>query len=79
MIKGKTLTAGNLLIEELKNTNGKKIFIIGTDGKVKSDHFYKLQNYICKPGKEVFILMNEKTGKIKRAKKIFCIHTSGDM
>lgn len=79
MKKGYTLTAGNLLTDRIAAAAGEIVFVIGSDGKVKSGTPYKVNNYICTPGKEVFILLNEKTGKTKRAKKIFVIHSYGDM
>lgn len=38
---------------------------------IDHNNYYLLENVIVKPGKQVFILKNIRTGKIKRSKRIY--------
>lgn len=38
---------------------------------IDHNNYYLLENVIVKPGKQIFILKNLRTGKIKRSKKIY--------
>lgn len=69
---GKIYHAGNIMINDCDCIREKKVFVVSANNTVNLKQEYKYFNYICIPGKEVFILINVKTGKQKRAKKIFC-------
>lgn len=38
---------------------------------IDHNNYYLLENVIVKPGKQVFIIKNVRTGKIKRSKRIY--------
>ena len=38
---------------------------------IDHNNYYLLENVIVKPGKQIFILKNMKTGKMKRSKRIY--------
>lgn len=57
--------------ENWKSIKEKTAYIIGSDGRVNTATAYTVYNLIVTPGKEIFILINPKTGKQKRARNIF--------
>ncbi len=71
-MRGKTYLATHMQDEDYYASLGKAVYIFNArERRVNSSQEYRLENHIVKPGHEVFVLRNTKTGKQARAKAIF--------